>query len=70
MTPNKNNQNLLWKYAGLATQLFVAIGLAVFAGVKLDAWLQFKTPIFLWVLPLIIIGALIFKVIKDTTPKK
>jgi uncharacterized membrane protein YedE/YeeE len=70
MQPSKKNDNLLWKYAGLATQLFVALGLAVFGGLKLDVWLQFKTPTFVWVLPLLIIGAIIFKVIKDTAPKK
>jgi uncharacterized membrane protein YhiD involved in acid resistance len=66
----KNDNSLLLKYAGLATQLFVALGLAVFVGIKADGWLQFETPIFVWVLPLIVITAIIYKIIKDTTPKK
>lgn len=72
MPPDKKkaDNNLLWKYAGFATQLTVALALAVFAGIKLDALLKFKNPIFVWVLPLVIIVVLIYKVIKDTAPKK
>jgi hypothetical protein len=66
----KNNDSLLWKYAGFATQLLVALGLAVLIGLKIDKWSHFKTPLAVWVLPLLIIGALIYKVIKDTAPKK
>jgi len=67
-TGKKNNQ--LLQYAGLTIQFFVAIGLGIFIGYKIDKWQQFSTPVFLWVLPLLIIGAIIFKVIKDTAPKK
>jgi hypothetical protein len=66
----KNDNRLLLKYAGLATQLFVAIGLAVYLGLKLDGWMALKNQIFVWVLPLIVIGAIIYRVIKDTSPKK
>jgi hypothetical protein len=66
----KNDNRLLLKYAGLATQLFIAVGLAVYLGIKIDSWLALKNPIFVWVLPLIVISAIIYKVIKDTSPKK
>jgi hypothetical protein len=66
----KNDNSLLLKYAGLATQLFVALGLSVYLGLKLDGWLALKNPIFVWVLPLMVIAAIIYKVIKDTSPKK
>ena len=66
----KNNDNLLWKYAGFATQLLVALGLAVYIGLKTDGWLHFKTPLAVWIFPLTIIIALIYKAIKDTAPKK
>jgi len=67
---NKPNDNLLWKYAGLATQFLVAIGLAVFAGLKLDAWLKIKMPLAVWVLPLLVIVGVIIKIVKDTAQKK
>jgi hypothetical protein len=66
----KNDNKLLLKYAGLATQLFIALGLAVYFGIKIDGWLALKKTIFVWVLPLIVISAVIYKIIKDTSPKK
>ena len=66
----KGDNSLLWKYAGFATQLAVALIIAVYAGIKLDFLFKFKNPIFVWVLPLLIIIVLIYKVIKDTAPKK
>jgi Na+/glutamate symporter len=65
-----SNDKLLWKYAGLATQLFIAIGISVYVGIKLDKLFSFSIPVFVWCLPLLVIGALIYKVIKDTAPKK
>ena len=66
---SKSNHNLL-KYAGLATQFFIGIGLGIFAGMKLDQWLAFSNPIFVWLLPLIIIVFSIYKIVQDTAPKK
>jgi len=66
----KTDNSLLFKYAGLATQLLIGLGLAVFIGLKIDDWINIKTPVAVWLLPLLVIGALIFKVIKDTTIKK
>jgi hypothetical protein len=66
---NNNNKDLL-RYAGLATQLFLAIGLAVFFGIKLDEWLNISFPVLVWVLPLLIIVSIIYKLIKETNPKK
>lgn len=66
----QNNHSLLLKYAGLATQLAVAIGLSVYLGIKIDEWLHFTSPIFVWLLPLFVISAVIYKIIKDTAPKK
>ncbi|OPZ95815.1 MAG: hypothetical protein BWY70_01914 [Bacteroidetes bacterium ADurb.Bin408] len=67
---NKNNNNLLWRYAGLATQFLVGIGLFLFAGLKLDEWLKFKMPVAVWVLPLLFIVVVIVKIIRDTGNKK
>lgn len=67
---SKPNNNLLWKYAGLATQFMVGIGIAVYAGLQLDKWLKLKMPVAVWVLPLLVITAVIIKIIKDTAQKK
>jgi hypothetical protein len=64
----KNNQ--LLKYAGLAMQFAIAIGLAVFIGIKTDNYLALKTPMLTWVLPLLFIIVIIYKIVQDTSPKK
>ena len=70
--PNKKkaDNSLLLKYAGFATQLTVALAVSIYAGMKLDSLLNFKKPVIVWVLPLLVIVVLIYKVIKDTAPKK
>jgi hypothetical protein len=65
----QDNKNLLWKYAGLGAQFLIAIGAAVYIGINADKWLHFKSPIFVWVLPLLFIVVIMYKIIKDTSPK-
>ena len=65
---NKNN-NLLFKYAGLATQLLIGLGLFLYAGMKIDNWLNFSMPIAVWVLPLLFIISIIIKIVIDTGKK-
>ncbi len=66
----KRDNTLLYKYLGFATQLIVALAIAVFGGIKLDKWIGFKMPLAVWILPLVVIVALIYKAVKDTSPKK
>jgi len=66
--PNKGNSDLT-KYLGLATQIMVSLGLSVFLGIKLDKWLSFSTPLFVWILPLLVLVGMIWKIIKDTSKK-
>ena len=65
-----NNDNLLWKYAGLTAQFLIGIGLFTFFGLKIDGFLKLETPLAVWVLPLVFITAIIIKVIIDTSRKK
>jgi len=65
----KGNNRLLYKYMGLAMQLMVSLGLAVFLGIKADKWLALKTPLLVWILPLLVIGVMIFQLIKETSKK-
>lgn len=62
------NKSLL-QYAGMAAQFAIAIGLALFIGIKLDAWLALKKPMLTWILPLLFIVAIIYKIVIDTSPK-
>lgn len=61
--------NDLLRYAGLGGQILVSLGLAVFAGYKLDGWLKMGFPLAVWLLPLLVVSAMIFKLIKETGNK-
>lgn len=66
--PNKSKSDLM-RYAGLGMQLFVSLGLAVFAGYKVDKWIAMKFPVFVWVLPLVVLFLIIYKLIKETSKR-
>lgn len=64
-----NNSDIL-RYASLGTQILVAIGLAVFAGIKIDKWLH-TFPLLACVLPLLVLSAIFYKIFRETSrPKK
>lgn len=67
--PSDDNKNLLYKYLGLATQIMISLGLAVFFGLKLDKWLSFSTPLLVWILPLLVLVGMIWQIVKDTSKK-
>ena len=64
------NNNILWRYAGMGAQILVSLGLALFIGLKLDAWLRTPFPLLVWLLPLLVIIGIIIKTIKDTSKPK
>jgi F0F1-type ATP synthase assembly protein I len=63
-----DNKELL-RYAGLGTQLLVAIGLALFAGLKADKWLH-TSPLFTAALPLLVLILIFYKLIRETGKPK
>jgi F0F1-type ATP synthase assembly protein I len=67
--PSPNNNKDILRYAGLGTQLLAAIGLGVFAGLKADKWLH-TSPVFACVLPLLVLGAIFYKLVRDTGKQK
>ena len=70
--PQKQNKPAsdLMKYAGWGTQMFVMLALAVFAGIKIDKWAGFSMPLFVWILPFIVLVVMIYQLVKDTSKKK
>jgi F0F1-type ATP synthase assembly protein I len=66
--PNNNNRDL-YRYAGLSTQILLAVGLAVFAGLKADKWLH-TSPILACILPLLTLSAIFYKIFRETSRKK
>jgi F0F1-type ATP synthase assembly protein I len=67
---NDEGNKQLQRYAGLAMQFLVSIGLGVFIGLKADKWLHFSFPLLVWLLPLLIIAGIFFNIWKETSKKK
>ena len=67
-TKKETNRELL-QYAGMGAQFLVSIGVGIFLGIKVDEWIHISFPLMVWLLPLLIITALIIKIIKDTSGK-
>lgn len=63
------NNSLVLRYMGFAFQLMASLAVAVFGGLKLDKWIKPGIPVFIWVLPLLVLIAILIKVIKDTSEK-
>ena len=70
MINNDEGNKQLQRYAGLAMQFLVSIGLGVFIGLKADKWLHFSFPLLVWLLPLLIIAGIFFNIWKETSKKK
>lgn len=68
MTTGRKNLNNYARYSGMAFQMLVIILLGVFAGFKLDQWLQTK-PIFTVILSVISVFLSIYYVIRDLLRK-
>ena len=70
MINNDEGNKQLQRYAGLAMQFLISIGLGVFIGLKADKWLHLSFPLLVWLLPLLIIGAMFLNIFKETSKKK
>jgi F0F1-type ATP synthase assembly protein I len=66
--PSNNSKRDLLRYAGLATQMLAAIGVAVFLGIKADEWLG-TSPLVTAVLPLLVLFGIFYKLIRQTGKK-
>jgi hypothetical protein len=65
-----NHNSDLMRYAGMGAQIFVSLGIAVFAGYKADKWLGLSLPLLVWLLPVIVLVLLIYKLMKETSKRK
>ena len=69
LAPQNNSNKDLMRYAGLATQMLVSLGIAVFIGLQADKWLGLSFPLCSWLLPLLVLAAILYKIVKATGPK-
>jgi len=64
---NNNKNTELIRYASLGTQFLVSLGLAVFLGLKADRWLKISAPLLVWLLPLVVLLGMLYKIIRETS---
>lgn len=69
-TGGQEGRRQLMRYAGLAGELAVAVGIAVWIGVEADKRLKLSFPIFSWIVPLLVIVVLLVQLIKANSGKK
>ena len=67
---SNNNYSDLLRYASMGTQIFVALGLAVFVGLKVDKWLKISAPLLVLILPVIVLVGIFYKIVKETSKQK
>ena len=67
---NISNKKLLYQYAGMGAQILAGLIITVAVGYWLDGKVKFSFPIFIWLLPLIVIISMILKTVKDTSKKQ
>ncbi len=58
------------RYAGLGAQIFVSLGIALLAGYKVDKWTHLRLPVFIWLLPFLVLCLLIYNLIRETSKPK
>lgn len=58
------------RYAGMGGQIFVSLGLAVFAGYKADRWMHVSIPVLVWLLPFVVLCLMIYRLIRETSHRK
>jgi hypothetical protein len=65
----KQSSSIL-QYSGLAFQMMLAIAGAIYLGRWMDDRMALKKlPVFIWLLPLIVITGMLIKIVKDTSKK-
>lgn len=69
MKKKDDGKRLLFQYAGFATELAVSLAAAILGGRWLDKKIGTDVPMFTWLLPLLVLIVLLWKVIKDTSKK-
>lgn len=72
MSSRKQNKptNDLLRYAGLGAQLFASLGISVFIGYKVDQWMNTSIPLAVWIIPLLVLCGMIYRLVKETSKKK
>ncbi|MBX2931366.1 MAG: AtpZ/AtpI family protein [Chitinophagaceae bacterium] len=69
MAMNFKKYNIFIRYANMATQLFVGLGITLWLGKWLDEKLAREKPLLTWIFPMFYLIGYLVKLIKDTNKK-
>lgn len=64
-SPSKKNTNEALKYSGMAFQLVLVLGVAVFIGQKLDAQFAFEKPYLTALCAILALPLALYSILKD-----
>jgi hypothetical protein len=69
--PRQGKNSDLLRYAGLGTQLLVALGIAVYLGRLVDSnWIRSTIPIATVLFPLVVLFAIIYSLVRQTSKRR
>lgn len=57
-------------YAGYGFQLLGGVAIGIWAGRWLDKKCSIQTPLFIWIVPLIILIALLYRLVRESSNKR
>lgn len=66
--PDKRDVSWM-RYAGLGMELLAGLVLSIYGGGWVDKKIAFSKPVMIWLLPLLVLMALLVKLVRDTSKK-
>ncbi len=70
MGNGKNNEKSYLIYLSYGIQLMCGAGIAIWLGDLIDEKIKTKIPLFIWILPLIILVLMLVKMVKEFSGKQ
>lgn len=66
---NDRSNNYMF-YASYGFQLLGGVAIGIFAGKWLDKKCSFQIPLLIWILPLVVLVALLYQLVKEFSKKR
>lgn len=70
MDNREQKPNNYMVYTGYGFQLLGGVAIGIFAGKWLDKKCSFQTPLLIWILPLVVLIALLYQLVKEFSQKR
>ncbi|MDE1193296.1 MAG: AtpZ/AtpI family protein [Arachidicoccus sp.] len=70
MEDNEQKSNNYMLYMNYGFQLLGGVAIGIFAGKWIDKKMNLKTPLLIWIIPLLILVALLYRLVKEFSGKR